>query len=213
MNARSGPPPLLVSYTDLSDVWSETGLAAADNDVASTLNLQQVPVKTQNLAVRLLKDVQTRLVQSSVSERLCVDWGGSPASWFRQPVAELVTWRCPDWDGWKKNFRLQVRLGVVWVSFGCRLGVVWLSFGCRLVSFGCRRVSSLTPFPLVQLRAMAHARSPTDPIPIFVYVTNGPLDKSAKVVLDAVQKELAPRAVVHLGQKGTIGMQVRWLVL
>jgi hypothetical protein len=107
---RSGPPPLLVSYTDLSDVWSETGLAGTDGDGLSTLNLQQVPVKTQNSAVRLLKDVQTRLVTSSACERLCVDWSGSPASWFRQPVAELVTFRCAGWEAYKKNFRLQVRL-------------------------------------------------------------------------------------------------------
>lgn len=110
---RLGPPPLLVSYTDLSDVWSETGLAGADGDGLSTLNLQQVPVKTQNSTVRLLKDVQTRLVTSSACERLCIDWSGSPASWFRQPVAELVTFRCADWswEAYKKNFRLQVRLG------------------------------------------------------------------------------------------------------
>jgi len=123
---RLGPPPLLVSYTDLSDVWSETGLAGADGDGLSTLNLQQVPVKTQNSTVRLLKDVQTRLVTSSACERLCIDWSGSPASWFRQPVAELVTFRCADWswEAYKKNFRLQVRLGSSVRDQGPRVGVV-----------------------------------------------------------------------------------------
>ena len=154
------PPPLLVSYTDLSDVWQDTGLHTS----TSSLNLQQVPIsKSGN--VRLLKNVQTRLVKSSTVERLCVEYGGSPSGWFRCPVAELVCWRCDDWDGWKRNFRLQ-------------------------------------------LRAVAQRQPATTlPVPIFVFVTKGPLDKSGKAVLDAVQKELAPRAVVHLSQRGTVGMQ------
>ena len=135
---RLGPPPLLVSYTDLSDVWSETGLAGADGDGLSTLNLQQVPVKTQNSTVRLLKDVQTRLVTSSACERLCIDWSGSPASWFRQPVAELVTFRCADWswEAYKKNFRLQVRLGSSVSGQGPRVVVVGVVGVVGVVSRG-----------------------------------------------------------------------------
>ena len=153
-----------MSYTDLSDVWQETGLDASSN----LLNLQQVAINSSkssaNFSQRLLKNVQARLVQSSALERLCVQYKDSPASWFRCPFAELVCWRSEDWASYKRNFRLQ-------------------------------------------LRAMAHERKPTDPVPIFVLVTKGPLDKSMKAVLDAVQGELSPRAVVHLSQGGTVGMQ------
>jgi len=154
----------VLSYTDLSDVWQETGLGASSN----LLNLQQVAISSSKSSAkssqRLLKNVQARLVQSSALERLCVQYKDSPASWFRCPFAELVCWRSEDWASYKRNFRLQ-------------------------------------------LRAMAHERKRTDPVPIFVLVTKGPLDKSMKAVLDAVQGELSPRAVVHLSQGGTVGMQ------